>query len=216
MREITVRTTRETEVPVGQLHELRKAAFRQWEEAGLDASEANGPIESFARSLSVKTVFVAHDAATGELLAMHTLRLDRRRRTAAGSNLAVAPHAKNEGIASRMLQAEAGRLGKAGYRYMSGSTAILATWSVRWHLRNGYLITGYKRSEKKNYASYTFRKPLVPDIRRHPQDILWTRPVAPLTARLYYIASYLVTCLCKTRGGQLTAIGRMAKRMTGK
>ena len=103
MREIIVRTTKDIEVPAEALYELRKAAFAQWEEAGLDTSAVHIPLEQFRRYLSDKAVFVAHDASTGELLAMHTLTLNKGKHTAAGANLAVIPEAKHEGIASRML-----------------------------------------------------------------------------------------------------------------
>lgn len=213
MREIIVRTLKEVEVPVEELHELRKKAFAQWEEAGLDTSEVHMSVQSFSRYIRDKVVFVAHDAKTGELLAMHTFRLNKRKHRAAGANLAVSPTAKHEGIGSRMLEAEVERLRKAGYRYLTGLTGIPAIWSVQWHLKNGYYITGYKRNEKKNYASYAFRKPIALDVRHHPTDLLWTRPIAPFTARLHYIASYIVTCLVKTRSGKLTLLGRIAKRV---
>ena len=214
MREIIVRTTKEIEVPVEALCELRMAAFAQWIEAGLlDESVVNIPLDQFRNYLSDKAVFVAHDAATGELLAMHTQRLDKRKGTATGANLAVIPAAKHEGIATQMLQKEAGLFSKAGYRYLCESTAIPATWSVNWHKKNGYYTTGYKRIENRNYASYTFRKPIALDLRHHPLDLLWTRPVAPVTARLSFIASYIITCLIKTRTGQLTPLSRFAKRI---
>lgn len=212
MREIIVRTLKEIEVPVEELDELRKVAFKQWEDAGLDASEIHTSVQSLARYIRDKVVFVAHDAKTGELLAMHTFRLNKRKHRAAGANLAVSPTAKQEGIGSRMLEAEVERFRKNGYRYLTESTGIPAIWSVRWHLKNGYYITGYKRSEKKNYASYTFRKPIALDICHHPTDIFWTRPIAPLTARVHYFVSYIVTCLVKDRSGKLTLLGRVAKK----
>lgn len=176
MREILIRTTREVEVPAEALHELRKASYAQWEEAGLTVSAVKTSVLSFTRYLIGKAVFVAHDAETGELLAMHTFRLNKKKGIASGANLAVSPTAKKEGIATRMLEAEIERFRKAGYRYLTGATGIPAVWSVRWHLKNGYYITGYKRSEGNNYASYTFCKPIALDFRHHPLDIFWTRP----------------------------------------
>jgi GNAT superfamily N-acetyltransferase len=204
---------KEAAVPAETLCELLKAAFAQWMDAGLDVSEVFMPVEVFRRYLSNKIVFVAHDAATGDLLAMHTFRLDKRKGIATGANLAVSPAAKHEGIATRMLQKEAELFSKAGFRYLCENTAIPATWSVNWHKKNGYYITGYKRSDKKNYASYTFRKPIASDLRHHPLDLLWTSPIAPVTARLSFIASYIITCLIKTRTGQLTPLGRLAIRL---
>ena len=201
------------EVSAEELYELRRAAFQQWTEAGLHTSVEETPIERFRQYLTARTVFVAQDMATGELLAMHTLRLNKRKGWAKGANLAVSPKVKHEGIASRMLQEETLRLCKAGYRYIIEDTAIPATWSVRWHLKNGYYIVGYSLSERNNYASYIFRKQIATDVRHHPTDLLWTRPIAPLTACVCFVVMYVATCVCKTREGKLNWLGRWAKRV---
>ena len=147
---------------------------------------------------------------------MHTFRLNKKKGCANGSNLAVLPTAKREGIASKMLQEEIVWLQKAGYRYIIGNTAIPASWSVRWHLKNGYRIMGYSHGEGQNYASYVFRKQLYCDLRHHPSDLLWTRPLAPLTARLCFVASYTATRLCKHSDGSLNTLGRLAKKVIRK
>ena len=208
-RNIIIRTNREAQVPVEALNDLRRDAFEQWEKEGLYFSMSSD--EHFGQYLRDKVVFVAQNAETGELLAMHTLKLNKQKGRVNGANLAVSPKAKHEGIASRMLQAEAQRLRKAGYRYMVGNTAIPATWSVQWHLKNGYYIVGYSRSEKQNYASYVFRKQIATDVRHHPTDLLWTRPIAPVTAKLRYWATYIATCICKDKAGRLNWIGRMVR-----
>ena len=213
MREILVRTTMEVDVSAKDLYELRKVSYAQWEEKGLVIPAIHQPMPWFSHYLIGKTVFVSHDAVTGELLAMHTFRVNKNKGNAHGANLAVSPTAKKEGIATRMLEAEIERFRKAGYRYLTGATGIPAVWSVRWHLKNGYYITGYKRNENNNYTSYTFRKPIALDFRHHPLDIFWTRPIAPLTARLHYMVSYLITHIVKTRSGKLTLLGRLAKKM---
>ena len=211
-RNIVIKTNKEAEVSVEELYELRKAAFFLWREAMLYTPAIDIPIELFQRYIADKAVFVAQDEETGELLGMHTLKLNKRKGRANGANLAVSPKAQHEGIASRMLEAEAQRLRKAGYRYMVGSTAIPATWSVQWHLKNGYYIVGYSRSEKHNYASYIFRKQIAIDVCHHPTDLLWTRPVAPVTAKIRYCLIWLATNICKSKSGKLNWIGRMAKR----
>ena len=203
-RKIIIKTNKEAQVPVAALNDLRRAAFEQWEKEGLYFSMSSD--EHFGQYLRDKVVFVAHDAERGELLAMHTLKLNKQKGRANGANLAVSPKAKHEGIASRMLQEEAQRLRKAGYKYMAGNTGIPATWSVKWHLKNGYYIVGYSRSEKNNYASYIFRKPIAP-------SRLWSRPLAPITAKLLYCLSWLVTNICKSKSGKLNAIGRIAKEV---
>ena len=212
MREIIVRTTREVEVPAEALHALRKSSFEQWKEAGLTTSVTNCPVQTLARYLVGKAVFVAHDAKTGELLAMHTFRLNKKKHRASGANLAVSPAAKHEGIGTRMLEAEVERFRNAGYRFLAEATGIPAVWSVRWHLKNGYYITGYKRSEGNNYASYTFLKPIALDVLHHPTDIFWTRSLAPITAKLQYFVSFIITSLVKDRQGRLTWLGRRIKK----
>ena len=203
-RKIIIKTNKEAQVPVEALNDLRRAAFEQWEKEGLYFSMSSD--EHFGQYLRDKVVFVAHDAERGELLAMHTLKLNKQKGRANGANLAVSPKAKHEGIASRMLQEEVQRLRKAGYKYMAGNTGIPATWSVKWHLKNGYYIVGYSRSEKNNYASYIFRKPIAP-------SLLWSRPLAPITAKLLYCLSWLVTNICKSKSGKLNEIGRIAKEV---
>ena len=211
-RNIGIKTIKEAGAPVDELYRLRKASFQQWIDAGLYTSVAHATMESFQRYIADKAVFLAQDEATGELLGMHTLSLNKRKGKADGADLAVSPKALHEGIASRMLEVEAQRLRKVGYRYIVENTAIPATWSVQWHLRNGYRIVGYSRSEKRNYPIYIFRKQIAIDVRHHPTDLLWTKPVAPITAKLRYCLTWLATNICKSKSGKLNWIGRMAKR----
>ena len=201
---------------VEELYKLEQVAFQQWTDAGLYTPISNTSVERLQLYIADKAVFIAQDEATGELLGMHTLKLNKRKGRANGANLAVSPKAQHEGIASQMLEAEAQRLRKAGYRYMVENTGIPATWSVQWHLKNGYHIVGYSRSERNNYASYVFRKQIAIDVRHHPTDLLWTKPIAPLTAKLRYCLSWLATNICKSKSGKLNAIGRIAKEVRGK
>ena len=215
-RKIIIKTYKEAEVSVEELYKLEQVAFQQWTDAGLYTPISNTSVERLQRYIADKAVFVAQDEATGELLGMHTLKLNKRKGRADGANLAVSPKAQHEGIASRMLEAEAQRLHKAGYRYMVGNTGIPAIWSVKWHLKNGYYIVGYSRSERNNYASYIFRKQIAIDVRHHPTDLLWTKPIAPVTAKLLYCLSWLATNICKSKSGKLNAIGRIAKDVRSK
>ena len=212
MRKIIIKTNKEACVPVEALYELRKSAFQQWKDADLFTSAVDVPLVQFSRYLSDKLIFVAQDADTGELLAMRTLTLNKKG-CAAESNLSVAPQAKRQGIGTQLLETEVEWLVKAGYRYTICSTATTATWSVKWHLKNGYYIVGYSHNERDNYASYKFRKQLFCDLHHHPSDLLWTRPLAPITARLCYWVSYTVAHLVHHRNGQLNWIGRLGKKL---
>ena len=213
MRKIIIKTNKEAQVPVDALYVLRKAAFQQWKDAKLFTSATDVPLVQFSRYLSDKLIFVAQDADTGELLAMRTLTLNKKKGCAVESNLSVAPQAKRQGIGTQLLEAEVEWLVKARYRYTTCTTATSATWSVKWHLKNGYYIVGYSRNDRDNYASYQFRKQLVCDLRHHPSDLLWTRPLAPITALLCYLASYTVAQLVHHRNGELNWIGRLGKKL---
>ena len=211
MREIVIHTLKEKAVPVEALNRLIWTSFEQWKSKGLYVSLSDDT--HFANYVKGRVVYIVEDAATGELLAVHTLKPNKRKGGAWGANLAVAPSAKNEGIATRLLQEEITQLRQRGYRYLQGSTGIPAVWSVRWHLKNGYRIVGYGRNEKENYASYTFRKQFAYDIKHHPTDIFWLPCIAPVTARLTYAITFLITCICKNRSGELNVLGRFAKRL---
>ena len=200
-------------MPAEELYLLEQAAYNQWTEAGLYTPTEYTTLEQYKQYLPTKVVFVAQDAITGDLLGMHTLRLNKKQGSAHGADLSVSPKAQHEGIASRMLAVEVQRLRRNGYKYMVGSTAIPATWSVRWHLKNGYYIVGYSRSERNNYASYVFRKQIATDVRHHPTDLLWTKPIVPLTAKLRYCLTWMATMICKDKNGRLNAIGRIAKKL---
>ena len=196
-----------------ELYELRKAAFQQWTDTGLYTAAADTAIDQFRQYLRYKTVFVAQDEATGELLAMRTLTLNKKIGRAAESDLSVAPKAKRQGVSSKLFEVEQQRLREIGYRYVTCTTAIPATWSVQWHLKNGYRIVGYSRSERNNYASYVFRKQIAIDVRHHPTDLLWVAPIAPITAKIRYCLTWLATMICKDNSGRLNAIGRIAKKL---
>ena len=215
-KNIIIRTYNEAEVSVEELYELRIAAFEQWTDAGLNVLESKTPIEQFRRYIKDKTVFVAQDEVTGELLAMRTLTLNSQKGRAEESNLSVAPKAKRQGIATRLIETEAQWLRERGYRYTTCSTAIPATWSVKWHLKNGYHIVGYSRSERNNYASYVFRKQIAIDVRHHPTDLLWSKPIVPITAKIRYCLTWMATMVCKDKAGKLNWLGRRAKDVRGK
>ena len=217
MNEVVVfKMVKKADAPIVELYELRKAAFQQWTDFGLFTLVPEMSLEQFKRTLKNKMIVVAQDGATGELLAMRTLTLNKKKECALENDLSVSPKVKRQGIGTRLIEAEVQWLLKEGYRYTICLTGIPATWSVRWHLKNGYYIVGYSRSEKRNYGLYTFRKQIAVDMKHHPTDLLWTRPIAPLTAKLLYCLSWLATNICKSRSGKLNAIGRIAKDVRSK
>lgn len=214
MREIAIHSKREKVVPVEVLYGLFRQSFDQWRDNGIVASFINKTFEEFKEVIGRSVVFVAQDRETEEVLGMHCFYCYPARYVF-DFFLAVSPHAKRQGIATKILQEEVARLRQKGYRYMKCTTNAAATWSVRWHLKNGYRIVGYSRSINSNSPSYTFRKQLAYDLRHHPTDFFWLPFVAPITARLTYTITFLATCICKNWSGELNVLGRLAKRLRG-
>ena len=121
MREVVITTTKKNPVSAEALYNLTKSAFKQWEDNGLVVPLAS--FDYFARYMEANTVFVAHDKATGELLAMRVVKLNPVKGSAAENNLSVAPNAKRQGIGTQLIEAEVEWLVKAGYRYTTCFTA---------------------------------------------------------------------------------------------
>ena len=199
-------------MPIEVLYSLFQESFRQWSDNGIDSPFLHKTLEEFGKVIERSVVFVALDADNAALLGMHCF-YTYKNKSVFDFFLAVSSKAQRQGIATKLLQEEVERLKQRGYRYMKCTTSAGAPWSVLWHLKNGYRIMGYSRSENQNYASYIFRKQIATDMRHHPTDLLWTKPLAPITAKLRYVASYLATSLCKNKAGQLNILGRLAKKL---
>ena len=214
-RKIIIKTNKEAQVPVEALYSLFQESFRQWSDNGIDSPFLHKTLEEFGKVIERSAVFVALDADNAALLGMHCFT-KYRSRYVFDYFLAVAPQMQGQGIATQLLQEEVVYLQQRGCRFMKCTTSAAAPWSVQWHLKNGYYIVGYNRSETSSHPTYTFRKQIAIDVRHHPTDLLWTKPIAPLTAKVLYCLSWLATNICKSKSGKLNAIGRIAKEVRGK
>ena len=206
MRQIEIKNRKETDVTDESLYALNKESHGMWTEQGLDAPWMHLTFPEFQQAIRGIPMFVALDAETGELLGMHSFRTHRKEGWCYGYRLAIALSARREGIASRMLEYEAEFLRQKGYRYLKGTTATKADWSVRWHLKNGYRIVGCYRMPNNNFTNYVFRKQLAP-------SILWGPTFGPLTAKVCFAVSCLVNHLFKHSDGRDNLIGKFARRM---
>ena len=206
MRKIDIKNRKDTNVTDEALYELCNESFKKWAQQGLEAPWLCASFEEFCKQLNTSTAFIAMDTTTEEVLGLHCFRGNKKHRRAFGFYLAVTPKAQGQGIASQMLEYEAEFIRQKGYRYLTGSTATTAEWSVRWHLKNGYRIVGYYRVLSNNFTNYVFRKQLAP-------SILWGPTVGPLTARMSFAASWLVNHLLKHSDGRDNLLGRFARRM---
>lgn len=203
---IVISTQKKAGISDEAIYNFVMQSFQQWKDNGLDASFLNYSLDLLKKTIQHAVVFVAIDAETGELLGTHTFTKNRKKKYVFGNWLAVSPKAKHTGIATEMLQYEVERIRNAGYNYIIGKTGVPAVWSVKWHLKNGYRIIGYERSPSNNHYTYVFRKQLTP-------SLFWSAPLAPITAHLHFFVSYTITCLCKTSTGQLTILGKIAKKI---
>ena len=195
-----------TNFTIKDVHRLVDEAWQRWFEAGLDSILFHLTDEQFAHTMNRRVVFVALDGLTGELLGCHMLKLDRN--CVSGSSLAVAPRAQGRGVATRLLEAEAEIAIRAGYTHMIGATATTATWSVRWHLKNGYRIIGFNRQPQDNHPLYVFRKQLVPSSIHRIRYSLYS---SGLFCSLCYMISYTITFVMKDSDGNLNLCGRIGK-----
>ena len=213
MSEIVVKTRKEAGIPLVAVYEMMMASYEQLTKAGIETPLLHWSLEDFQRAVSRAVVFVALDAETGELLGTHSFTANRRKGYMHGFCLAIAPEAKRRGVASRMLEVEAERIRKAGYQYLRGTTPVVSTWSIHWHLKNGYRIIGYQRRPQDNHPLYVFRRQLLPPSLSRP---LYSFYSLPLFCRLCFAAVYIATWLFKDNRGNLNWLGRLAKRMVGK
>ena len=211
--DIVIKRFGDTAFSSEDVHRLVDEAWQRWFDAGLDSVWFHTSEERFARTMKSRVVFVAVDSETGELLGCHFLRPDRQRHCLFGSYLAVAPKAQGRGIATRLLEHEATLAAEHGYTYVQESTATTATWSIRWHQKNGYRIIGYQRRPQDNHPLYVFRRQLLPPSLRRP---LYSFYSLPLFCRLHFFISYIATRLFKDSRGHLNWLGRMAKRVFGR
>ena len=213
MLKIVIHTLKKTNVSIEALYELYKESFKQWQDRQIVTPAINMSFEEFRAYIEKAMVFVALDAASNELLGMHCFYFYRKKGYAMGFFLVISPEVKQQGIASRMLEHEIVFFRKHGCRFLKGNTLAAATWSVRWHLKNGYRIVGYSRSINSNSPSYTFRKQFAYDLLHHPTDFFWLPFIAPITSRLTYVFTFLATYICKNRNGELNVLGRFANRL---
>ena len=158
---VYIKPIRETSVTIESLYALSNDAYRIWSEHGLDEPWMHRTLEEFKEAISDAMVFVALDADNHELLGFHCFRGNLKKKRAYGLYLAVSPKAFRRGVATQMLAYVSEYLLNAGFTHLIGSTTVGADWSVRWHLKNGYNLIGFRRAKSGCLDSYVFRKQLL-------------------------------------------------------
>ena len=183
MNNIVITTRKEAAVTDEQLYALFNSAYDQWRDNSLDSPFLHKSFKGFQESIGRAMVTVAIDTATGEPVGMHCITFYRKKRYAFDFFLSVAPEYKRKGIATRLMEFEKEILRQYSYRYLTCTTSADAPWSVSWHRKMGYLITGYHLSPVASAPTYSYRMQLLCDPLHHPTDLFWTRSLAPVTAR---------------------------------
>ena len=206
MEKLTITTQKEAGISDEAVYALFQQAFSQWTDNGIDEPFLHLTLEDFKKVIHDAIVIVATDTDTGELLATHTFQKKRKQNYVHGCFLSVSPRVKHTSIATKMLKFETEFFREAGYEYLRGFTAVSAVWSVKWHKKNGYRVIGYFRPYGSNQYNYIFRKQLKP-------SLIWSVPLAPVTAWFHFIKSYTVTRLCKNSTGQLNLLGKVARKI---
>ena len=95
-------------------------------------------------------------------------------------NLAVSSLSKGKGVASSLFQEVLNVARREGYEFITSFTATAADSSVRYHLKNGFVI--YERTPGKGYDSYSFIYPL--------KRFGFMR-IKPLSKMIYIILPYI-------------------------
>ena len=210
---IIITTRKQHPVSDEALYALFQQSFQKWHDSGIDAPFLHHHLDKFKRITGKDPIFIAIDTDSNELVGMICIRLYKKKKYAFDYFVAVLPVVRHHGIATSLLRHACDCLRTHGYKYMKDTTSAQASWSVGWHLKNGYRIKGYSMGRAPYSGSYQFRLQLAPFSWRHPSTWLWNKPLAPITARLCYLASYTVAQLVHHRNGELNWIGRLGKKL---
>lgn len=213
---IIITTRKQYPISDYELYSLIQDSYQQWVDEGIQARWLKQPFADFCKMLKHAVVFLAVNTPKRQLLGLHCFYCYPKKHYAYGFYLAVNSQAKYQGIATQMLKYEKEQFLARGYRSLIGVTEVTATWSVRWHLKNGYRIFGYSKGRSPYCDTYSFRLQLSPVSWYQPSTWLWNKPMAPITARCCYLVSYAVSKMTHQHNGQLNWMGKLAKRLVSK
>lgn len=213
---IVITTRQQHPVREEVLHALVQESYRQWIDAGIQASWLNRSFDEFRVLLRNAVVFLAINTDDNKVIGMHCYYCFPEKHYARGFYLCINPEMKHQGIATRMLQYEKEQMLARGYEYLRCVTEVPASWSISWHLKNGYHIVGYRKSMMPYNDIYSFRLQLALFSWQRPSTWLWNNPLAPVTARCCYAVSYTLVSITHHRNGELNWIGRTGKSLRRK
>lgn len=176
--------------------DLIHVSFDERLNQGLNFTCSSMSVEEFKNKMSDGIVIVAFDNESDQLLGTASTHIYKDKDNCVyGLNeyLAVHPSVKHRGIGSLLLNKRLSILQEQGAEYVISDTAVGAKSSVKWHLKNGFVIYGYRSFNSTNYYSYLFRKQLVG---KSKWDNRFYRG-------FHFIISFLKTRIKYTRMGQI-------------
>ncbi len=144
--------------------ELIHLSFVERLSQGLQFTCSSMTVEQFRGKMSDGLVIVAFNNDSGQLVGTASTHIYKDKDDHLyGYNeyLAVHPSVKHQGVGTLLLKKRLSIIQERGAEYVISDTAVGAKSSVKWHLKNGFVIYGYRSFRNTNYYSYMFRKQLV-------------------------------------------------------
>ncbi|MCQ2254511.1 MAG: GNAT family N-acetyltransferase [Bacteroidaceae bacterium] len=164
--------------PLEELASLLRDAFAERLEEGLNFSCASFSADDLKNILAADAVVIGAFDETNALLGMVVLNniLCRRKvNIAQHEYLAVAPVAKRKGVGSALFKELVAQAKKRNIDIVLSDTAKEATSSVKFHLKNGFIIFGDSHYAGRSYRSFNFVLPT-----SWVGKLLCTKPFLPL------------------------------------
>lgn len=152
-----------------ELVDLFHESFQERLDQGLHFTCSYFTAEELERRGANNTVLVAIDQDNHQLVGTAFIEImhDKKKKWGYLTNMAIRPDCKRYGIGSKLEQQRMAIAQANDCDYVISDTAVGATSSVKWHLKNGFKKVKMTSFDATNYYSYIFRKQLKP----HP---LWS------------------------------------------
>lgn len=181
------------------LYSLMKNAFKEREDQGLIFKCTQFSFSEFKKDLDGKMLIIAKRKEGNEVKIVGFQKFIIEKDYIDTGLIAVSPGNKRLGIGSLIFL----RLKKTAYenncKYMIADTAINATSSVNWHIKNGYFRYKLRSYPSTNYYSVVFRL----QIEKH---WFWS---CEILRGIYFYISTLLCHLYRKKDGSLTILGKI-------
>ena len=154
---VIIKRLDETDVSYEQIVSLMHKSFEERLQQGLNFTCSFMSVEQYKEKNADGIVFVALDEDSNELMgsiAVHIRTDSENKNYGYNEFLAVSPKAKRLGIGTKLARACERVVQEVGGTYIMCDTAVGATSSVRYHLKQGFKIIGLRSYSSTNYYSY--------------------------------------------------------------